>query len=250
MMMRSPCRVLGEHNSLCRGVEARGGRLVECTGCLPQPATRGMLCESCSERFEAALDVAVDLVTHMRSIDRAPVVEGPKSATKPGSRAPLSDAPLEADAVWAELHELAFRVDESVVLIGGGTTAAHFGALDSIEHVRDAVENAVTVARSGDVNDLTVAELAVQFYRAVQRALHRYPLEEQVRQLPYARCNPDRGGCGHLTLERRPPLQHLDPITVRCTNPDCGAVYDPLIVEVDLAAYREHLETTFTKGVA
>lgn len=235
------CRVHGEHLSTCRGIQLDGRRPTACTGCLPQPATRGLLCESCFERLHAALDVAEDLITHMRSVERGPQPVGPKVHTKPGPRVIIPASWLEADATWEALHDLAFRCDPLGYLDvrPGGTTAYGFGSRDSIEHVRDRVALAVDLVRAADVhlNDQT-ALLGIAFYRRAQTALHRYPLAEQARAVAYARCRE----CGHMTLERRPPLEYLDPITVRCTNPACGAVFDPAIVEVDLAAFRAEVE--------
>lgn len=241
---RGGCRVLGEHLSTCRGIayDARNVRAVECKGCLPQPATRGLLCESCFERHEAALDVAVDLITHLRSIERAAVPDGPPVHSKPGPRMILPTSWLTADATWAELRELAFRVDslEFLDMVRGGTNAYQLGVLATIEQVRDAVELAVGVVRAdGDrlLGDAHTARLAVAFYRQVQRALSMFPFEERAHAVAYARCRE----CGQQTLERRPPLEYLDPITVRCVNRDCGAVFDPAMVEFDLAKYRADL---------
>lgn len=237
------CRVLDEHLPECRGVRLEGTRAVVCAGCLPQPAARGMVCESCWERLQAALDVAVDLITHLRSIERAPVPEGPHVHIAPGPRMIVPTSWLTADALWADLHELARWMDplELLSVRPAGTTPYGFGSRDSIEHVRDRVELAVAIVRSGGLevvrSDVT-ATLAIRFYRAVQRALAMYPLEEQAQPLAYAKCR----DCGNRTLERRPPLQHEDPITVRCIFPGCEAVFHPALVEFDLANYRATLE--------
>lgn len=238
---RRGCRVLGEHLSTCLGIELRGSVAAECSGCLPQPATRGLLCESCHQRVEAALDLAVDLVTHMRSIERAATPqEGPRSPTKPGSQVILPASWQEADRVWLHLRELAFRCDplEFLEVDTRGTTAWAFGSRDTIEHVGDRVALAVDLARLGDLSHQRIAELAVDFYRAVQRALHAFPIEEYARRLEYVRCRE----CEMFTLERRQPLEYLDPITVSCVNPACGVVWDPFAVELDLVAYRARLE--------
>lgn len=238
------CTVYGEHLSTCRGIRLDGHRAIACEGCLPQPATRGMLCESCHERYEAALELAVDLITHLRSVERSTSPEAGRNPTRPGSRVIVPVSWLTADDTWAVLRDLAFACDplDFLEVGNGGTTAYGFGSRDSIEHVKDRVELAVELARTGDTMHLTIAELAVRFYRAVQNALAAYPLEEQQRLLPYARCNKDRGGCGAMTLQRRPPLQYLDPLVYRCINPACGKSWDPFIVEHDLAAYRTQLE--------
>ncbi|OAZ40926.1 hypothetical protein A9Z40_03010 [Microbacterium arborescens] len=237
------CRVLGEHLTTCRGIRLDGRRAVACDGCLPQPAVRGLLCESCSQRFDAALDRAVDLVTHLRSIERAPVPEGPKTYTKPGPRSILPVSWLTADETWSTLRELAFRADplEFLDLVKGGTNAYQLGVRASIEQVRDAVELAVDLVRVSSPSLLGSAHtalLAVSFYRQAQRALHMYPFAEEHGALAYATCR----DCGNRTLERRPPLQYLDPITVRCVTPGCGAIFHPALVEFDLATYRAALE--------
>lgn len=245
---RGGCRVHGEHLSNCIGIEVRDGRTVgECRGCLPQPATHGVLCESCFERFEAALGLAVDLVTHMRSIERAAVPEGPRSPTKPGSQMIIPTSWLEADRTWSELHELAVWCDplEFLQVDRRDTRPGGFGSRDSIEHVRGRVELAVDLAVHADITNAHTGRLIVRFYRAVQRALHMFPIEEYARPLPYARCR----NCGHLTLERRAPLEYLDPITVLCINPDCQWEWDPHMIEVDLTEYRMKLEAESAEKV-
>ncbi len=240
------CRVIGEHMSTCVGIayDARTAQAVECSGCLPQPATRGLVCESCWERLQAALDLVPDLVPHMRSIERGPVPDGPSVQTsKPGSKVILPVSWIEADEVWASLRDVAFRLDplELLSVRPGGTTANGFGSRDSIEHVTDRVQLAVDIVRaSGDdvVRRDTTAQLAIAFYRRAQRAMRAFPFEEEAHPVAYATCR----DCGNRTLERRPPLDHLDPITVRCIHPDCGAVFHPALVEYDLATYRASLE--------
>ncbi|MFJ6532455.1 hypothetical protein [Microbacterium sp. NPDC091662] len=237
------CYVLGEHLSNCLGIRREGSRAVPCTGCLPQPATRGLLCESCWARHEASLEAAEDLITHVRSIERAPVPDGPHVHTAPGPRMIVPTSWLTADALWADLRELAYRLDplELLEVRPGGTTAYGFGSRDSIEHVRDRVELAVDIIRAhglGVARSDVTALLAVRFFRAAQRAIDMYPLEEQAQPLAYAKCR----DCGNRTLERRPPLEHKEPITVRCIFPGCGAVFHPALVEYDLATYRETLE--------
>lgn len=239
------CRIYGEHRSDCRGIQydARSNRATACTGCLPQPATRGLLCESCWLRFEAALDVAVDHITHMRSVERGPIPDGPPVHTAPGSRVIVPTSWLTADDSWAALHELAFRLDplELLQVQPRGTTPYGFGSRDKIEHVRDRVELAVDIVRAHGLGvarrDVT-AQLAVGYYRQAQSALQAFPITEDARPMRYAKCRK----CELLTLERRPPLQHLEPIVVTCVNPACGAVWDPAIVEVDLASMRRELE--------
>lgn len=243
------CRIHGEHRSDCRGIQydPRSQRATECKGCLPQPATHGLLCSSCWERFEAALDGAVDHITHMRSVERGPIPDGPPVHTAPASRVIVPTSWLTADDSWAALHELAFRADplELLQVRPGGTTPYGFGSRDSIEHVRDRVELAVDIVRAsgiGIARSGVTAELAVQFYRRTQQALHAFPIREDARQYRYATCKPERGGCGLRSLERRPPLEYFEPVTVRCINPACGAVWDPVIVELDLASMRHDLE--------
>ncbi len=246
------CRVLGEHLSTCRGIRLEGRRAVECEGCVPQPATRGLLCDSCNQRLDSALDHAVDLVTHLRSIERAPVPEGPRTYTKPGPRSILPVSWLTADETWGTLRELAFRVDplEYLDLVKGGTNAYQLGVQASIEQVREAAELAVDLVRVSlldIVGNAHLALLAVTFYRQVQAALRMYPFAEERGSLVYATCR----DCGNRSLERRPPLHYLDPITVRCVTPGCGAIFHPALVEFDLASYREGIEAEMaaTEGV-
>lgn len=237
------CRVVGEHLSTCRGIRLDGTRATTCTGCLPQPATHGLLCDSCFQRHGAALNVAVDLITHLRSIERAPVPAGPKVHQKPGPRVIIPISWLTADDLWEALRELAFRADVADRFGIEGLWPYGIGYRDSIETVRDHVLDCVAAIRDAEAAGrllglVHTAQLAVRFYRAVQQALAMYPLEESAHPIAYATCR----DCGNRTLERRPPLEYLDPITVRCIHPDCGAVFHPALVEYDLANYRESLE--------
>ncbi|KAA9133739.1 hypothetical protein [Microbacterium caowuchunii] len=244
------CYVLGEHRVDCRGVVLDGGRLTACTGCLPQPATHGLVCESCWSRYRAALDVAVDHITHMRSIERGPMPVGPKVQTgRPGSKVIVPVSWLDADEAWTALCDVARWVDPLGFLEtqAGGTTAYGFGSRDSIEHVRDRVALAVDLLRLADLDVVRrdrSAKLAIRFYRLMQALMFRYPTEEHAHTVAYATCRE----CGNRTLERRPPLRYEDPITVRCIHPGCGAVFHPALVDYDLATYRQQLETELTSS--
>jgi hypothetical protein len=233
------CTIAGEHLSTCRGFYLGwGGRVLECGGCLPQPATRHLLCESCFQKFEAAIDLAVDLVTHLRSVERGPVPDGPRSANRPGSKVLMPVSWMTADDVWAALRELAFRADPAYPGDHVGASAYEFRPDADIGTVAALTHTAVVSATRADLSVFNHAELAVRFYGRVQTALARFPIQEYNRVMPYAKCR----NCGCFTLERRPPLQYLDPITVLCINEHCQWEFDPNTVEVDLAEYRARVE--------
>lgn len=239
---RRGCMVQGEHLTGCARADSVDGSLASCPGCLPQPARYGLACASCRERFEAAVSCAVDLVLHLRSGKRSFEPVGSAIRARSGPRFPLPHAWLVADEIWAALYALASQVDPLAFLdmIKGGTGRAHLGARATPLLVRDALELAVALVRSSAravLEQPKTAHLAVAFYRKVQQALAMFPMEDPSRTVAYARCRE----CGQQTLERRPPLQYLEPITVRCSNPGCGTVFDPAMIEFDLSRYRAEL---------
>ncbi|QPE04113.1 hypothetical protein IT882_13015 [Microbacterium schleiferi] len=164
--------------------------------------------------------------------------DGPKVRTKPGPSIPLPPSWMEADVVWAALREVAFRADEAGPV--DRLDPYHLGVHDTVEGVAAKVETCVAAIRADDrlLALEHTARLAVAYYRAAQVALRKFPFAEERHAVAYAVCR----DCGMRSLERRPPLTYLEPITVKCRNPACGAVFHPALVEYDLQTYREEIE--------
>lgn len=241
------CTIAGEHLNSCQGFYIGwAGAVIDCPGCLPQPATRHLMCESCFAKFEAAVDLVVDLVTHMRSIDRGPAPDGPRPPTRPGSKVLMPVSWYTADDVWSALRELAFRGDAGYQQDLTSATPYAFRPAATIDEVATLVATAAASARRADLGVFNLAELAVKFVGRVQHALHMFPIQEYNRPMPYAKCR----NCGGYTLERRPPLDYLDPITVLCLNPYCQFEFDPNVVELDLADYRARVEAELAEAVS
>lgn len=213
----------------------------DCKGCLPRPAETGILCRGCWERFEAALSVAVDLITHMRSIEKGPASIVP-TRSAPGSRVILPGSWMEADNLWDSLVELALAYAESKgiedpvwkpMYDGFSTTAS----LDDVAlQVRELVMwlqvNPVdVVSRAGG------AEAAVKFYRQAQRALAMFPIEDRAQRLKPIRCRE----CQQFTLWKHPPLVYLDDVVVQCANKTCEALYDPQLAGFDMLVLAQQI---------
>ncbi len=249
------CTVRGHHLSACAWGQAQalleaGEALFsptvrECVGCLPRPAETGMLCRSCNEKFTAALDIGVDLITHLRSVERGPSPEdGVRTATVNAPTYPESWQ--EADQLWMYLAGVAIahasdkRIDEPVwptwasVIDGFGSQATMTQVMSASRDLVDWV-----AAAPVDVVSRTMGAMsAVYFYRAVQRALARFPLEEKSRPVKYIRCRT----CQQHTLRWMPPLDFEEPVVIQCSNLTCGALWDPAMLEWDMKVLRESIE--------
>lgn len=228
------------------GVEVR-----ECRGCLPRPAETGLLCRSCWEKFEAALTVAVDVITHLRSVER-----GPSDATKvrsaPGSRVILPASWAEADSLWMALagvaiaHAKGAHVDEPDW--APWTSIWHgFSQTATLDEVAAAVRNLIDWVQAGPqsiVSRAGGAEAAVRFYRTLQRAQHSFPMDEKPTPIRYLRCR----RCEQFAVVDRPPLHYLEPRIDVCEN--CGFEADPQMREWDLKLYRVELEAAIAVAKA
>lgn len=243
------CVIHGEHLTNCIGLNHRRGKVVPCDGCLPQPASRGLLCWSCEAKAGELWGVLLDLIPHMRSVERGPAPDGPRITVTPHSRMLIPDSWVTADDTWRRLHELLVTVaNERGAEVGGwhgATTPEHFGSTDPIEVVFLNVWEALfQLAEHLEVvfTRERPARGLLRLIRQTHRALQRYPLQERAHLVQHVTCREERGGCGKLTLQWQPPLAFADPITVRCLNVDCGMVYDPEMVKWDMRQLREQVE--------
>lgn len=244
------CTIREEHLSTCDGTNRHGS---ECTGCLPRPAETGLLCRSCWERFEAALGKSVDLITHLRSIEKGPASLVPTHSA-PGSRVILPGSWMEGDALWALLAGVAiahaadtrspeppwpsFTSQQSTDLSGFAPLDG-FSPTATLDQIASATRELV-VWLSADPRNIVSrtggAEAAVDFFREVQRALAMFPLDEPSTRIRYLRCR----GCGLFAVVDRPPLHYLEPRVDVCES--CGVLSDPQMREFDLRLYRLEVE--------
>ena len=268
-----PCTMFGEHLDGCdwaplegeaarRGVEvslvlseryAAGLPSVRpCKGCLPYKAEVGMLCRLCDERWKAALSTATRLVSFLLS-GGSPPADVNKARGKPGPRLPIKEATIAADELWMELagvaivHASEARMSEPWWPAGTSVRDGFMPSLplsDAVDAMRDLVtwveaDSTVTARQGG-------AEAAIGFYREVQRQLARFPLEEKPRRVPYLRCRE----CRQFAVIDHPPLHFMDVRVHQCGV--CGAMYDPMAKEFDLAVYRQEIEAAIAerRGVA
>lgn len=248
-----PCTVKGAHLVSCGGFATRWDREQQrrlttkrpCTGCLPRPAESGVLCYSCGAKLDEALKVAVDLITHLRSIESGPKADdGIRSA--PGSRVILPVSWVEADNLYTSLAAVAvaFSVDWGVPEPEWDVTASlHAGfhpeaSLGNVWGVTRLLVEYVVDAQPRLLAKFHAAGEAVRFVRQMQTALAHYPLEEKARPVRYVRCRT----CDQQSLRWRPPLEFEDAITIECSNPNCGNVWDPAMVQFDLRVMAQEIE--------
>lgn len=209
------CVIRDQHASNCDGMQWRYDREAECSypsnlecnGCLPAPAEHGMLCYSCHEKLRAALKIALDMITHLCSIERAQQLD------KNGVR---------SQAMWILPVPNTWRMaDELIMLLGhpapGFPSDASVFEVDAItERYLDGLDVDAWISR-GDGG-----EAAVRFYRTIQNALAQHPFEDVVHPVKNVRCNK----CKQLTLIWKPPLDFEGAVRIECGNPECAFVVD------------------------
>ncbi len=209
----------------------------QCTGCVPRPALEGMMiCEACYKKFTQAVSIAVDLITHLRSIERgAQSIDGIRSGALVSPSYPPSWQ--EADTLWGALEDLvrAARPDYWTEYRGPhyvGKIGFSFSA--TLPMVASAVRGALDELHDPNfLNRASAAMAAVAFYRAVQLANRRFnfPLET-ARPVPvkYIRCRT----CRQMTLKWVTPLEQYDEVGIECANPMCRAWWDPVTALFDM----------------
>jgi len=209
------CTVKGKHDSFCRGLARRYNRVTErveetadeCTGCLPRRAEHGLLCWMCWEKVRDALGIAVDMVTHLRSVERAQQHD---------------NAGVRSKQNWVIPIPITWRTaDELLMLLGhpapGFPSDANVWEVEAIaERTVDAVDAEAWVAREAG------AEAAVRFYLLMQQAMASHPMAEYEHRIRNVRCPK----CKRRSLLWKPPLMFEHDVRVVCTNSACDMELD------------------------
>lgn len=267
-----PCVIRGEHLEACLWAQIEDAARIEgvttgmtmqareqvglpvpskpCHGCLPRPAEHGLLCDTCWPKWVAALDVAADLITHLRSVERGQQsVDGVRTAQ--GSKVPIPASWQAADLLWSLLSQVAITHAGTPakepwwpawVTVGGKERLRRrmdgFTPSVTLEEVRTAAHDlvdwvtadaAVVAARAES------AQAAVEFFRAVQTVQHRFPMDDTAEPLPMLRCR----RCGLFQVREHPPLHYLAERVLKCDVCDFEA--DPLLVDWDLKLYAQEV---------
>lgn len=243
-MLGRKCLIRGEHLTACQDDA--------CRGCLPYPADHGMLCSSCWARFCAAVGEAIDLITHLRSVERGPQSVDGVRAGKPGSKVIIPESWQRADELWLRLSEVAigYSIDTGtpepewpawVNQRGIVDPLPGFSATANIDQVAIAVRDLVEWVESAAdeiVRRRRGSEAAVKFSRRLQAALRSFPRTEDPSPLRYLRCRK----CQSFAVEDHPPLHYLDPRKDVCGM--CGHEVDPQMREWDLGLYRDEIQAS------
>lgn len=199
---------------------------VECPGCLPREAEHGYLCWSCWKKTEDALSIAHDMITHLRSVERAQQID---------------TAGIRARAGWVVPVPMTWRTaDELLMLLGHPTPGFPKDAgVFEVDAIVERTMDALDVDRW--VNTPSGAGDAVRFYLLMQRAMSEHPMAEYEHRVRNVRCYK----CRRLTLVWKPPLMFApaDPqnrdvapnpdgmVRVVCSNEKCGAELDQVMYE-------------------
>lgn len=224
-----PCRVKGEHLDSCPNTDT-------CTGCLPRPATNGMLCASCWLRLIDTLDNIVDQMTHMRSLET-----GGGNTDNAGVRSavvgywPLAPGPVAADELLVDLvfTVLAYCHDTGRAMPTqlDGVRINGFKPGATIEQVADETQGLVDYL-AGHEGELvarhTGAEWAVRLARSYQTKQTHHPLHESDHRVPFIRCR----ACQRIRLTWTPPSFFEDEVRIVCEH--CGNVETQEMIEFDI----------------
>jgi len=213
-----PCVVAKAHSSGCTGFASRWDAetaqritvwTVECKGCLPALAEHGCLCFSCWMKLNDGLNMAVDVITHLRSVDRA---------------AQTDNAGVRVAAGWVIPIPSTWRAaDDLMVLIG--CPAPGFLSTDDVNQVQAITEEIVARATAGMVAWVATvdgARDAVRFNAVMHSALIQHPMEDYEHRVRNVRCT----DCGQRSLMWKPPLMFHGEVRVECTNAACAFVVD------------------------
>lgn len=181
------------------GVES----LPPCGGCLPHRAEHGLLCWHCWEKTRDALNVAPDMITHLRSVEKAQQLDNGGVRTAAGWVIPVPQT-------WR-------LADELLMLLGA--PAPGFPSTANVDEVADITEQWAHPDADLWVSTEAGAEDAVRFYRLMQTAMAQHPMAEYEHRIKNVRC----AACKEKTLLWKPPLAFEEDVRVVCENPACGA---------------------------
>lgn len=175
-----------------------------CRGCVPRSAEHGYLCASCWAKVNDALGRVEGLITHLRSVEKAPQALGERVDTSATIRLVIPDSWLAADGLMEALGAPPIpstaTIDETFRL-----------AADAVSEWADV--DGIVGTREG-------AKRAVVLVRRVQTCLTRWPdSEAEFRPVPFLLCP---GVCRQRSLYRRAPLEYMDELLCQCSTEGCG----------------------------
>lgn len=177
--------------------------LPPCGGCLPRKAEHGLLCWSCWSKVDDAVKIAGDMITHLRSVERAQQFD---------------TAGVRSSSQWVIPVPQTWRLaDELLMLLGA--PAPGFPTTAGVDEVAAITDEWVHPDVDMWVSRDHGAEDAVRFYRAMQTAMAQHPMREYEHRIRNIRC----AACKQRTLLWKPPLAFEDDVRVVCENPACGA---------------------------
>lgn len=239
---------IGDDGRILRDAAGRALReYVECTGCMPRPASTGQLCEAHQLKVEQALEydadqrlVLVDLVTHMWSIESGGVADdNTKVSGAFGSQWTLSESHILANAIYQELAStaVAIAIDERIPeprfspaasILDGFAIDLDVDIVGIL--IRDLVE--WIAAHTAAAKHRHTAERMVRLVNITQAALMKFPLVDVEHRVPFVRCP----NCARMTMVWRPPLMAFDDVLVKCER--CGHEEDQAWLESYIAAVK------------
>ncbi|WP_125777180.1 hypothetical protein [Antribacter gilvus] len=208
----SGCRIRDEHKTDCPGDE--------CRGCLPRPANRGTLCDTCYLHLTTDLGDVPALMEHLGEVARLAMVASAKPLTTDpvhrgdaAAQTVLPAAYLAADELWSLVVSWAQVVlEEHPANLRGPNARPWHG--DVVAWMLPHVE---WIARQEWAKEMK-RELA----RDVRTLRARWPMpedRENDRPVPDVRCP----RCDVVALRYFPPAHYRQPFAVACT--ECGRLF-------------------------
>lgn len=226
----SGCSIRAEHVPGCSGV-ADGQ---ECPGCLPCPASHGLLCSWCWGRLQQVVRSLPDVVSHLRQVAE-PSTSCALGRGGAGSRARLSERGLWHPALDLvdELHAcLAVWCDEVAAERPGLSEAPRVSRMTDPSRgdrvpFAPLTDDATEVLAGWLLPHLEwvscqtwAGELLDDLGSRSRRAMARFPEEDRERVVTTVRCP----SCHALSLVLVPPAAAGADLHARCTLRSCGAL--------------------------
>lgn len=209
------CTVRGEHYAACSSFGQTGG---ECQGCVPTEARDGvLLCDRCYGKLLRRIEVAPDLVAHLRSIADPLKAAVYDRVMVQGSGSDSAPAPVAADLIDASA-DIMHAIQAQPLEPGESSDGAYRKALTAVHYLTDHFD---TLANDGNAiletwRVVMSAELpeAPEFW-TITRALSRWPLED--RPVWAKQPCPE---CGMRTVKITPPRHRFARTWFACSS--CG----------------------------